>query len=156
MFDVNLKLDIGCGDIPTGDINCDLFIGESPHLRGRYIDQKTIPNFIRCDANYLPFRDKIFSESFCSRVIEHKGVNAIKVIKEMIRVTKRKITVIVPHRFSPERKMHDKYFNVTSIFRLFKKMGLNPRIETKYRYLPSIFVTLIRLPAEIKVEALLK
>jgi len=42
------------------------------------------------------------------------------------------------------------------MLRLLKKMGLNPRIETKYRYLPSIFVTLIRLPVEIKVEALLK
>lgn len=152
-----MKLDIGCGDRPTGDVNCDLFIGESPHLRGRYIDPETIPNFIRCDANYLPFKDEVFSESFCSNVIEHKGLNTVRVIKEMVRITTKKITVVVPHRFAPKHEIHNKYFNVKSLSRLFRKMGLNPRIEiTTYRYLPSIFFTLIRLPAEIKVEAMLK
>lgn len=154
-----MRLDIGCGDRPTGDVNCDLYKGKSPHLRGRHIDPKTIPNFVRCDANFLPFRDKIFCQSFCSHVIEHEGVNDIKVLSEMIRVTWRKITVIVPHRFKRlhQFEKHDKYYNVTSLATLFKKMGLNPRIEiTKYRYVPPIFFTLIRLPSEIKVEAMLK
>lgn len=29
-----LILDVGCGNSPKGDVNCDLYIGKTPHLMG--------------------------------------------------------------------------------------------------------------------------
>jgi len=61
-----LKLDIGCGGgvkfrpHPRGDINCDINIPLS-----------TIPNFIRCDADFLPFKPDIFDRVSMYEVLEH-------------------------------------------------------------------------------------
>lgn len=154
-----LRLDVGCGTNPSGDVNCDLFISKSPHRHGTVIIPKKIRNFVKCGVNHLPFKQKIFSESFCSHVLEHKGVNCVKVIKEMVRVTEGKIIIIVPDRFAgrnwfkhKQKITHDKYFSVRNISDLFKKMGFNPRIKVTYRYFPHSYLPLIRLPYEIKVE----
>lgn len=157
-----MKLDIGCGDAPTGDVNCDLFVGETPHLNGSRlkINPKTMPNFVRCTANILPFKDNSFSESEARMVFEHRGVNPIKALSEMIRVTYGKITVIVPHRFWRTKSFpryeqfpeaHDKLFNQTTLKALFRRFGLNPRITvTKKDIIP--FIGLINIPYILKAE----
>jgi hypothetical protein len=34
-------LDVGCGGRPKGDVNCDLFVGESPHTNLDLIRNKS-------------------------------------------------------------------------------------------------------------------
>ncbi len=61
-----LKLDIGCGSgtkfkpFPRGDINCDIDI---PLTK--------VPNFVRCDAHFIPFKQNIFERVFLYDVLEH-------------------------------------------------------------------------------------
>ena len=61
------------------------------------INPKAIPNFVRCDDHCLSFPNKVFSESLCSHVFEHRGVNPAKVVREMIRVSEDAINVTDPH-----------------------------------------------------------
>ena len=153
-------LDIGCGDSPRGDVNCDLFVGESPHLTApRYIQPEKIPNFVRCDANCLPFRYKAFTESLCRHVIEHKGVTPSAVLKEIVRVTSDTVTIILPHRmhregwlFSRHRQFHQhcRYFNARTVRGWIQKtFGITPHITVSYACFPHPYVCLIRLPREI-------
>lgn len=159
-----MKLDVGCGEMPTGDVNCDLFVKDSFHrYMGGEIKVKTVPNFVKCDANELPFRDKVFSECYCSHVLEHKGVNAVSVIKEMMRVTEGKIVIVVPHRFAclkwfryRQHEAHDKLFSWKTFEGLLKKLGLNPRIVVSEYYLfPSKFFVWVRLPFGLKAECVI-
>jgi len=93
-------LDVGCGDRPKGDVNCDLFIGDFPHLqKSRIIKPKIIPNFVKCDAHHLPFKTAAFKETFSSHLIEHVNDPA-KVLYEMLRVSREKVTFVLPHKFA--------------------------------------------------------
>jgi len=153
-------LDIGCGDRGTGDVNCDLFVGKSPHLTSGEISPRTIPNFVRCDANNLPFRNKAFEESFCSHLLEHKGINPVRVVKEMIRVTTSSIIIVVPHRFAHKRwlhlrqcKEHERYFNVTNLHAFLRELGLNPIISVARKCFPHEFFCLVHVPHEITASS---
>lgn len=153
-----MRLDIGCGHRPTRDVNCDLFIHETYHRRGNEMQPKSIPNLVRCDANYLPFRNKTFSCTYCSHVLEHKGVNPSKAVEEMIRVTNGVIELVVPHRFSRDSwlsyrqyHVHARYFNVKTLETWLRKPGLNPALQISlYKCFPHPFLCLIRLPWEIR------
>lgn len=71
-------LDVGCGHIPKGDVNVDLFPEPSAH---RCVDQRVnddvslhvheIPNFVKADACHLPFRNGAFRSTYSWHVIEH-------------------------------------------------------------------------------------
>lgn len=165
------KLDVGCGNNPAGDVNCDLFIGKTPHIEDRdnIIDPKTIPNFIRCDAHHLPFKDSCFEEVFSSHILEHVD-DATKVMLEMVRVTNNKILFKIPHRFArrPWYKLifkmgrwpvtrhhqsssHKRFFNVKSVEKWLRKLNLNPRLHVNYHHLPP-FLPILWLPWEIEGE----
>lgn len=152
-----MRLDVGCGDLPNGDVNCDLSTGHTIHLgKGRSINPKQIPNFVRCDIHFLPFEDNTFHESVTSHVLEHKGVKPISAIRELVRVTNGTVKVIVPHRFADSKlgtdfKGHARTFNVTSLTKLLKRMKLPFSIATTYRCFPHIFLCLVHLPWEITV-----
>ena len=69
-----MKLDVGCGDKPRGDVNCDLFTGASRHFTDEehgLIDPKQIPNFVNCDSHYLPFRSNSFDVVIGNHLLEH-------------------------------------------------------------------------------------
>ena len=94
-----MKLDIGCGNFPTGDVNTDLFIedighrtGTAKHLAPSLAAQK-IKNFVLCDAGALPFREDVFDEVYSSHTIEHVNDPSL-MIKEMVRVSKDKISIV--------------------------------------------------------------
>ena len=90
-------LDIGCGNNPKGFVNCDLYISETPHLmKENYIDPRKIPNFVRSDAMYLPFRDNVFEIVNTSEVLEHV-INPFLLLSEMKRVSKKNVTLDVPN-----------------------------------------------------------
>lgn len=83
-------LDVGCGNMPRGDVNVDLYINEDFHrdARGRILTERiSIFIFIRADALYLPFRDKVFEKSLSSHTIEHTD-NPILFLQELLRVGK--------------------------------------------------------------------
>jgi len=153
-----LKLDVGCGNNPRGDINVDLFIEETSHRPKQHaLNPQKIPIFVKADIHKLPFREGIFNQCWCSHVIEHRGVRVIEAIREMQRITNGVITIVVPHRIH-ERKhwsIHNKIFNVSSLDALLKRMNVDVfYIETIYECLPHPFLCILRLPREIKIEIL--
>lgn len=93
-----MKLDVGCGEHPRGDVNVDLFTEESPHFRHQRKTHVTVKNFVKADVHHLPFKDKAFTETTCTHVIEHL-TEPVNSIQELIRVTNGEITVVCPHRF---------------------------------------------------------
>lgn len=52
-------LDVGCGDVPKGDVNLDLFY----YGRGK--------NFVFGEAHYLPFKAESFVKVYCKHCLEH-------------------------------------------------------------------------------------
>jgi len=77
------SLDIGCGGSSRfpqhtvrGDVNCDIC---KP--------KRKIPNFVLCDAHYLPFRDTAFKKVYMYDLIEHLD-SPLQALKEARRVLK--------------------------------------------------------------------
>lgn len=111
-----MKLDIGCGIHPHGDINCDLYIVDVGHReKGSILNVHKIKNFVLCDSQYLPFKDFTFNEVYSNHVIEHVK-NPYKFLHEAIRVCKNNgvIHLRLPHRFSygAKNKGHINFFNI--------------------------------------------
>ncbi len=52
------SLDVGCGETPMGEVNCDLF-------------QQKAKNMVVCHCEHLPFKNKAFPLVTCNHVIEH-------------------------------------------------------------------------------------
>jgi hypothetical protein len=146
-------LDVGCGSNPLGHVNVDLFIGDTEHRANTLIPEE-IPNFIQCDACKLPFKDNTFPVVRSKDTLEHVGRKPqrtnpapYKALKEMIRVSSRKIEVIVPHRFSMAnaekrfwKREHNAFFNL----RWFEKVI--PRIEKELSIKLSFLVEIKRKP----------
>ena len=98
--DCNSIIDIGCG---FGDF---LFAAKSKGklVVGIDLDIHTLIalrtfsfDMVQCDVMHLPFRDNSFDGAFFSHVIEHIPFsNTMTALKEIKRVTKRKLIVITP------------------------------------------------------------
>jgi SAM-dependent methyltransferase len=162
MSNKGLKLDVGCGAKPTGNVNCDLFIKDTGHWTGK-IDQrrllsiKKIPNFVICDSQQLPFRTGAFDVVYCSHLIEHVD-NPFMLFKELNRVSNHKTIIKCPHRlgermFLPKNPFHLNFFKSSWFILAARKSGLsesnvNVRIS-QYKYFPSAFFFLFRVPFEI-------
>lgn len=112
-------LNIGCGCFSLGDVNGDLFIGNTPHDLLQFINPKKIKNFVKLDGCFLPFKNNCFELVISNHVIEHI-VNPFLFLKEMVRVSKNRIKITCPHRFGDrfyqlflrrKNKVHIHYFN---------------------------------------------
>ena len=117
-------LDVGCGNHPRGDINLDLVLESSKIIRGRRV--RTKPDFLG-DIHSLPSRDNSFEEVICFHVLEHTN-NFLKALLELIRVSKDRIHIKVPHRFSIHAKTpyHRNYFSkgyIDTVLKLLWKKG---------------------------------
>ena len=98
-----LVLDVGCGEMPMGNVNCDIKISVNIPL-----------NFVLCDSQYLSFRNYCFDRVDTNHVIEHVR-NPFLFLKEIKRVLciGGSLLLTCPHRFSHGAKMKDHihYFN---------------------------------------------
>jgi ubiquinone/menaquinone biosynthesis C-methylase UbiE len=151
-----LKLDVGCGCHPTGDVNCDLYVKDEGHRSGKKaklhlvnlkIDTKEAANFVLCDSQHLPFKDGAFEEAVSSHVIEHVRDPAL-LVREMLRVARREITVKCPHRLGERRHdFHLWHFKCTD----FNRIGAGVTIS-EWRCFPNNFFPLFRLPLEMTVK----
>lgn len=154
-----MKLDVGCGDHPTGDVNCDLNMGSTLHggdqkKDGIFINAKEIPNFVKCDAQHLPFKDHVFSEVFCCHVIEHVD-NPLLLLSELLRVG-NDVTVKCPYHLSRGARMpsHTCSFSISWFRKALKTLKVTEGVVLEYNgftYFPHVFMPLIRIPLEIKM-----
>jgi ubiquinone/menaquinone biosynthesis C-methylase UbiE len=69
-------LDVGCGDVPKGDVNLDLFY----YGRGK--------NFVIGEAHHLPFKAETFVKVYSKHNLEHLE-NPLVFFEEAKRVLKR-------------------------------------------------------------------
>jgi len=91
---MSYTLDVGCGSGQNqqferikhrGTVNADILRPIKP-----------IPNFVLCDVQHLPFKDKGFNKSLFIDVIEHVD-NPPQALKELKRVTTNNIIVGTPN-----------------------------------------------------------
>ena len=99
-----MRLDVGCGGDPKGDVNIDLYWGESPHT-ARYIDPRGIKNFVIADAHHLPFRDDCFTSIVCDNVLEHLE-KPWEALKEFSRVAGEALIIVPNNPVLREREEH--------------------------------------------------
>jgi hypothetical protein len=160
-----LRLDVGCGGTPTGDVNCDLFTEDTGHWFGKkdrehLLRIREIPNFVVCDSQYLPFREGMFEFVYCSHVIEHVD-HPFLLFRELARVSNHKILLKCPHSlgermFLPKNPFHKNFFKRSWFVEAARKAGFgdwNLHVEISvYRYFPSNFFFFMRVPFEITVK----
>lgn len=152
-------LDVGCGDHPWGDVNCDINTGYTAEggdqkERGMFIDPHKIRNFVKCDAQYLPFKDNAFTKVFCFHVIEHVN-NPYLLIRELMRVSHNSVTIRCPHRFSRGAKFpfHVHFFNKSWFAKSLKNFSYH--VKVNYEPFPAFFVGFMRV-RELVVEVFLE
>lgn len=99
-----MRLDVGCENELRGNINVDLSIPGIVHNKV----------FIMADGQHLPFIDNAFEETTCYHLIEHVE-NPHLLLGELLRVTKHKVEIKCPYRFSLISKspQHKHYFNMS-------------------------------------------
>ena len=94
-----MKLNAGCGGnqydfLDLGcEINCDI---QKPKIK--------IPNFVICDLQFLPFKNRIFQCVYAFNVLEHIH-NYEKAVKELKRVSSDEVFIRL-----------DKIFNLANWF----------------------------------------
>lgn len=154
-------LDVGCGNNPKGDVNCDLYIAKTSHRgNGEVIDAKDIKNFVLCDCGsnhfkFLPFRSKAFSVVRSDHVIEHCEC-FYKTTAEMIRVARDEVNITIPHRywrafpFKGQNPTHINFFSVKYIRRLVRVLGYDAEIHTRHGF--PLRIPLFSLPHEIVIK----
>jgi hypothetical protein len=150
-----VKLDVGCGSKPSGDINADFFSGgwnrqEGDQSKGEFLNPHLIPNFVVAHGNFLPFRENCFEVVYSCHTIEHVE-NPFKMLKELLRVSKRKVIIRCPHRkgSAAKRPFHINYLD-EEWFRLSTaKLGYQAKIlVTQYDY--PLTSKMIKSPKSLK------
>jgi ubiquinone/menaquinone biosynthesis C-methylase UbiE len=158
-----MKLDVGCGSFPSGDVNCDLFINDVGHRTGRLdvkgaiLRPRKMKNFVLCDIHYLPFRSETFDEVYSRHVIEH-AQNPFRLLSEMQRVSKNRVLIYCPHRLGDKMKgknpFHVSPLNKKWFFEANRKIGKSIiKIEySKFFCIPTEIFCIFRIPLEMCVE----
>lgn len=139
-------LDVGCGDRPKGTINVDRYKSETEDLQGYRgkVKPKNSPNFVQAKIPFLPFKNNAVEIVLCHHTLEHLD-NPEEAIKEMLRVTRGYLEIVVPFRyheiiqnwFWPTRKRwmrkHHKWnFDKPMLHALFR--FFHGTLQIKYRY----------------------
>ena len=118
-----MRLDVGCGNTPRGDVNVD-FLGSERHRSGVKLAAESIPNFVCASAYALPFNDNFFDEVVSFHLLEHLET-PIVALKEMVRVSKDLVTIVVPaFAYRGECGEHLYTWGEGSLFNILRKAGL--------------------------------
>jgi len=137
-----LTLDVGCGDNPKGDVNCDIYREVNPQVLGVKsvaVNPKRISNFVLASGLCLPFRSDCFDEVYSRGVIEHVD-EPQRFLSELIRVSKRIVRVLAPHRYGSKSRgtFHQAFLNVQWFSKVLKDYG--HEIDCTYRRFPLFFL----------------
>ena len=160
-------LDVGCGNEPKGDVNCDLYVADAQNHRNLGTSNRLathfISNFIVCDASHLPFRDAIFKMVVCRQIIEHFQ-NPFALLKELCRVSYHAVRVETVHRLGENavlnprnrrwfKQHHVSKFNFKWFHQAAAALGFHvtQTYTLSYQHLPSNFIPMFRFPYEIGV-----
>jgi hypothetical protein len=163
-----VRLDVGCGNNPTGDVNCDLHICDVDNHRQTdtptSVPLNVASNFVLCDCMHLPFADNTFNEVFCAQLIEHLET-PMKLMKELVRVSSKRIIVETAHKLSeitavtPRqrrwlREHHVSKMTNTWLNRAGEACGcmVSRSYVLTWACFPSKYVAFIRVPCGIGVE----
>jgi len=133
-------LDVGCNGHKRGDIGIDLH-------RNNHVD-------VIADAHYLPFRNNVFDIVTSQHLVEHLHTPE-RAIKEMLRVSKWKVHVTCPHRFSHYAKItkeHLHFFNKRWFLQLAKKLNVEAFVKTSFDPLAYCGLGILTRPNELFVE----
>jgi ubiquinone/menaquinone biosynthesis C-methylase UbiE len=118
-----MKLDVGCGNAPAGDVNVDL-PGSERHRSGKKLFVKRISNFIYASAYALPFSDDSFDEVVSYHLLEHLDTPLVA-LKELVRVSKNTVAIAVPaFAYRGECGEHLYTWGEGSLFNILSKVGL--------------------------------
>jgi len=135
-----MKLDVGCGWNYKGDVNIDLYVNDTVHRlpKGKL---EGIPNLIVADGHKLPFRNDVFELVYCHHLLEHEGIQPLRLIRELVRVSKDKVEITVPsvlcitaYDFPHDKIFTPQAFNL--IFRRFKRKVNYCRFSWKFARVP--------------------
>ncbi|MGA3058974.1 MAG: class I SAM-dependent methyltransferase [Candidatus Bathyarchaeia archaeon] len=124
-----MKLDVGCGSNPSGDVNIDfLSFGWNSH-EGKFMNPRLVSNFVVADAVFLPFRDGCFDVAFSSHVIEHVK-DPYRMLSELLRVSKKEVVVRCPHRrgSGAKRPHHINYLDEDWFLGSLAKLGYSAKV----------------------------
>jgi ubiquinone/menaquinone biosynthesis C-methylase UbiE len=137
-------LDVGCGDKKRGEIGVDI------------LNYPGIDWIVDLDKERLPFKDNWFEEVRSYHCIEHLK-DPEHLVKEMIRVSKSRVLVVCPHRWSKWAKgkgsTHLQFLNVAWFGKVAKKYNCACACRVSYHPLVSfgVFGFFVR-PFELSVE----
>jgi hypothetical protein len=151
-------LDVGCGSLPKGDVNCDLYVRDVGHREFPVtLNLRSIPNFVLCSAKFLPFKNGCFEVVVSSHCIEHVS-NPDVMLAEMWRVCNFKVKVVCPHGFGDRLARRNRRIHINSLSGQWfksqiKKLGCGKSSIrfSSYYYIPHKYVPLMRFPLEITV-----
>lgn len=168
------SLDVGCGFTPEGDVNCDLYVTDvDDHRRGgdtNKIITAKIPNFVRCDAQYLPFRKNLFNAVVCKQVIEHVDRPSL-LFSELVRVSRNMadITVETTHRLGEAlslKRTDRKWYRIHHISKMtrsyLRRMAAQYGCKhiltyiVNYAHFPHDYLPWLKLPFEIGVRCVVQ
>jgi ubiquinone/menaquinone biosynthesis C-methylase UbiE len=168
MEELTKQLCIGCGNNPTGSVNCDISIQDPEKHRGLHskpINAKTTLNFVLCDALHLPFKDNCFESVFSAQVIEHLD-QPLLFTREAVRVAKINVTIETMHRYGERldsfsnrkfgewyKSHHPSKFNFNWFLRAADVLGcvVQRTYVCSYWYFPHEYMPIFRFPKEIGV-----
>ena len=151
-------LDVGCGYLPKGDVNTDLFLTDKKghRMQESSLKEIKISNFVLCDAQHLPFKSNTFSKVVSHHVIEHVNFPHL-MLKELIRCSGDEIEVKCPHRLG------DKFIDLlgwqNSTHKHFFNMGWFRDYGAKYGCYVKVYHNVrsfIFLSFPLEIKALMK
>ncbi len=118
-----MRLDVGCGNAPTGDVNIDL-PGSERHRDGRRLAMKKIPNFVYASVYHLPFPEDSFDEVVSYHLLEHLEMPLVA-LREMARTSSASVMIVVPAlSFRDECGEHLYTWGEGSLFNILRRAGL--------------------------------
>jgi len=98
------------------------------------MDLYDFPNFVRCDAHNLPFKDKEFESAVLAEILEHVR-DPKTVLKEAMRVSRKRVVITTPiegewdqyalPHMSIEESVIQKYGSIEAYYNEQKKLYPN-------------------------------